>query len=413
MFIKLFSSPSRSRLRVRAGPLALHLNGFADQLATQGYSRYFARLKLATVCDFGAWIEHKGLDVTALDGRCMEAFLQTRELRRSSRHGEAATGRQLLAYLRENGCIPPASPPPNDDSPLDRIVHTYERFLVNERGLSRTTIDCYLPVARAFVSERFGESPIELERLSARDANQFVLGLADRLGTSRCKQAVTALRSFLRHLHQRGDLSADLARAVLPVRQWRLSELPRALTPEQVEALLESCDTRTAVGRRDRAILLLLARLGLRAGEVAALTLDDFDWKAGVVTVPGKGRRRDALPVPSEVGRAVAEYLQAGRPQSPTRHVFVRMRAPRREFHSYHAVTCVVRRALARAGLDGGGGAHLLRHSLATGMLRNGATLEDIGQILRHDQPETTQIYAKVDLEALRAVAPTWPGGAA
>ena len=391
----------------------MHLDGFADQLATQGYSRYFARLKLATVSDFGAWIQRNGLDVTALDGPCMEAFLQTREPRRSSRHGEAATGRQLLAYLRENSYIPPAAPPSDAVSPVDRIMHAYERFLANERGLSRTTINCYLPVARAFVSKRFGRRPVELERLSVRDANQFVLGLSNRLGTSRCKQAVTALRSFLRHLHQRGDLSADLARAVLPVRQWRLSELPKALPPEQIEALLESCDAHTAVGQRDRAILLLLARMGLRASEVAALTLDDFDWSAGVVTVPGKGLRRDALPMPSDVGQAVVEYLQAGRPQSPTRHVFVRMRAPRREFHSYHAVTSVVRRALARAGLEGAGGAHLLRHSLATGMLRNGATLEDIGQILRHDQPETTQIYAKVDLEALRAVAPAWTGGAA
>lgn len=159
--------------------------------------------------------------------------------------------------------------------------------------------------------------------------------------------------------------------------------------PEQVESLLDSCDRGTAVDRRDHAILLLLARLGMRAGEVAALTLDDFDWNAGVVTVPGKGQRRDPLPIPCEVGQAVAEYLQAGRPQSPSRHVFIRMRAPRQKSRSYHAVGSVARRALARAGLEVAcGGSHMLRHSLATGMLRNGATLEDIGQIRRHDHPD-------------------------
>jgi len=222
------------------------------------------------------------------------------------------------------------------------------------------------------------------------------------------------LRSFLRFLHQRGDTAVDLAGAVLPVMHWRLSGVPKALSREQVESLLESCERNTVGGRRDYAILLLLARLGLRAGEVVAMTLDDLDWNAGVVTVRGKGQRQELLPVPHEVGEALVNYLRDGRPTCTTRHLFVRLKAPHHGFTSSVAVCNVVRRALVRAGIDPlFKGSHLLRHSLACEMLRHGASLEDIGQILRHRHPETTQIYAKVDLEALRALAPPWPGGAA
>ena len=221
------------------------------------------------------------------------------------------------------------------------------------------------------------------------------------------------MRSFLRHLHQRGDIAADLASAIPSITNWRLSELPKLLPPEKVESVLASCDRSTATGRRDHAVLLLLARLGLRAGEVTTLTLDDLDWDKGIVTLSGKGQRREALPLPEDVGKAVAAYLRNGRPPCGTRRVFVRAVAPHRGFSSSMAVCCIVRRALARTGIDATlKGAHLLRRSLACGMLNNGASLEEIGQILRHRHPETTQIYAKLDLAALRALAPAWPGGA-
>ena len=414
MCSQTFHLSSTSRLRSRAGPLAPDLDGFADWLATAGYVPSSVKLKLGTVSHLGAWLLPEAVSVEALDEQRMDAFLQTRRPRHGFRRGESTTVRQLLDYLREYGRIPAAAPEPDCDGPIDRVARTYERFLVHERGLSRATVISYLPIARAFLSERFGTRPVALERLTARDANHFVLGQAKRLSRTRCKLVATALRSFLRHLHQRGDLPADLASAVLPVVHWRLSGLPKALAPEQVEALLESCNRDTSVGRRDRAILLLLARLGLRAGEVAKLALDDFDWNEGTVTVSGKGQRREPLPLPSEVGEAVAAYLRDDRPQSPARAVFLRARAPQEGLRSYQAVGDVVRRALRRAGLDlPFRGSHLLRHSLATGMLRNGATLEDIGQILRHRRPDTTRIYAKVAIEALRTVASAWPGGTA
>ncbi|WP_292502587.1 site-specific integrase [Mesorhizobium sp.] len=222
---------------------------------------------------------------------------------------------------------------------------------------------------------------------------------------------VTALRSFLRFLQQRGLLATDLAVAVPGIAGWRLAHLPKALPAEQVERLLASCDRRTPAGRRDYAVLMLLARLGLRGGEVSALTLDDLDWDCGEIVVHGKGQRLARLPLPADVGAALVDYLRQDRPACSTRRVFIRIKAPRRSFVSPSTICCIVHRALKRAGLTPAfKGAHLLRHALATDLLRRGASLVEIGQLLRHSQPNTTQIYAKVDIAALRAIALPWPG---
>ena len=405
----VFPNPDHQQ-RLRAGPLADDIDGFAAWLADEGYGRSTARDKLQLAADLSLWLAEQGLAIDAVNEQRVAAFLHARKPRR----GDLASGRQLLAYLRKRGRVPAALCGPPADSALERIARTYQRFLIEQRAVSPATVKNYLPIVRAFLGDRFGSREIDLASLSARDANQFVRREAERLSRSRAKLVVTALRSFLRHLHQQGELPADLASAVLPVMRWRLSGLPKSLAPQQVMAILASCDRETLPGRRDYAILLLLARLGLRAGEVAALTLDDFDWHAGIVTVSGKGQRREPLPLPHEVGEALAAYLQDGRPSCATRRLFIRSKAPHQGFRSATAICCIVRRALARAGIDSAlKGAHLLRHSLATGMLRNGASLEDIGEVLRHRHPETTQIYAKVDLESMRALAPVWPGGVA
>jgi site-specific recombinase XerD len=235
---------------------------------------------------------------------------------------------------------------------------------------------------------------------------------ARRYSPARAQLLATALRSFFRFLLQCGVIATDLAQAVPTVPNWRLSSLPRFMKAEDVGCLLQSCDRRTPKGQRNHAILLLLARLGLRAGEVAALTLDDLDWDAGELLVRGKGARYDRLPLPHEVGEALAVYLRHGRPPNATRQVFVRMRAPRRGFTNGRAVTTIVARALLRAGLNPAlKGAHLLRHSLATQLLHNGASLTEISELLRHQDIETTRIYAKVDQETLHALALPWPGG--
>lgn len=222
----------------------------------------------------------------------------------------------------------------------------------------------------------------------------------------------TALRVFFRFLLLRGDITSNLAASVPTVAKYKLSEIPKFLQPDEVERLLKSCDKNTSICKRDYAIGLLLSRLGLRAGEIVAMRLDDIDWEAGVINIHGKGARHDQLPIPQDVGEALATYIRHGRPSCSTRRVFIRARAPHKGFSSSVAIADIVRRALVRAGLDPiRKGAHLLRHSLAVKMLRAGAHLSEISEILRHFSPNTTEIYTKVDLAALCGLALPWPGG--
>ena len=412
MSIELFFPGPRSPQALRVGPLAGELDGFAAWLATQGYARQTGEAKLRLVKHLSVWLEREGLAAEALDEECFDRFLRTRGAPRKT-NGGLVTGRELLAHLRRGGRIPDAPDDMGSDDAITRIERTYEHFLVNERGLSPLTVIKYLPVVHAFLTESFRGRAVALETLGARGVNHFIVRHSQRFARSNAKVLSTALRSFLRHLYQRGAIAADLAGAIPSITNWRLSELPKSLPLDKVESVLASCDRSTATGRRDHAILLLLARLGLRAGEVATLTLDDLDWDKGIVTLSGKGQRREALPLPEDVGRAVAAYLRDGRPTCGTRRVFVRAKAPHRGFSSSVAVCNLVQRVLARAGIEAPlKGAHLLRRSLACGMLNNGASLEEIGRILRHQHPETTQIYAKLDLAALRELAPAWPGGA-
>jgi len=230
----------------------------------------------------------------------------------------------------------------------------------------------------------------------------------------RAQVMTTAFRSFFRFLFQKGELQADLAASVPTVANWQLSTVPKYLTPKEVERVLKACDRRTAIGRRNYAILLLLARLGLRAGEVIALQLDDLNWRAGEILVRGKGLLHDRIPLPPDVGQALASYLRRDRPACGTRRVFICTKAPRRGFAHPSTLSTIVRRALARADLRPPlKGAHLLRHSLATSMLRSGATMSEIAEILRHRARNTTEIYAKVDFQSLQSLAHPWPMGGA
>jgi site-specific recombinase XerD len=272
----------------------------------------------------------------------------------------------------------------------------------------------YLDTVKRFLRERFGMQPLNLKALCPQDISRFMVQQARRYSPSHAKLVATALRSFFRFLLQRGMMTHDLAQAVPTVPNWRLSVLPKFMKAEDVDCLLRSVDRTTPQGQRDYAIVLLLARLGLRAAEVVALSLDDLDWDAGELLVRSKGVRYDRLPLPHEVGEALATYIRHGRPPVTTRRVFVRMRAPRRGFANSQGISTIVRRALERAGLNPAlKGAHLLRHSLATQLLQNGASLTEIGELLRHQHIETTRLYAKVDQDALRALALPWPGGEA
>ncbi|HEY6423960.1 MAG TPA: tyrosine-type recombinase/integrase [Pseudonocardiaceae bacterium] len=318
----------------------------------------------------------------------------------------------LLGYLRALG-VAPVPAPVVAHSPLEELLEDYRRYLSVERGLSdHTVLDGYGPAARLFLAGREGPDGLGLERLCAADVSSFLAAVTSTRSVSGTRDLVCALRSLLRYLHLAGLIEAPLVWAVPSVADLRDRTLPRGLESGAVKKLLASCDRRRLVGRRDFAILLLLSRLGLRASEVAGLLLDDVDWRAGELLVRGKGGRHDVLPLPVDVGEALVSYLRR-RPHCECRALFLRATAPRQGLNR-STIGWVVRAACDRAGLARVG-AHRLRHTAATAMLRQGASLAEIGQVLRHREQKTTAIYAKVDRIALGGLARPWPsqGGVA
>ena len=397
---------------LRAGPLGKHVEGFVESLRSAGYEPSSIEAKVLIMAQLGQWLTRRGLGDRDLDEDRVAEFRRLRRHRSRSR-GVRAALLQLLRYLRTSGALPPAVAAVKR-GPVALIEQHYATYLREERGLAHTTLINYVALVDRFLLDRFGKGPVQLRRLAARDLTRFVLRRAHTMSPGRAKLLVTALRSFLRFVFLRGETAIDLTASVPTVADWRLAKLPKFISAEDVQRLLRACDRHSATGRRDYAVLMLLARLGLRASEVVQITLEDINWAAGEVIVRGKGARHDRLPLPADVGEAVVEYLRRDRPHCPSRRVFTCAKAPRRGFEGPSTVCTIVRRAIDRAGLHTPSrGAHLLRHSLATDLLRRGASLAEIGELLRHRSPDTTALYAKVDLGALREVAQPWPGGGA
>jgi site-specific recombinase XerD len=316
----------------------------------------------------------------------------------------------FIEFLRREKVIRREKIWPRRITPVERCVRAYEEYLHEERVLAQATIVNYVPFVERFLKRHFGTGCARLSSLRAKDVVRFVRNQAPRLHLRRAKLMTTALRSFFQYARSRGEVTLDLAAAVPIVANWRMTSIPRAIAPDQVRQLLTSIDRHTPMGRRDYAILLLLARLGLRSCEVASLELEDIDWNAGKLTVRGKGGRHSQMPLPVEVGRAITAYLRRGRPASTSRRVFLRTRAPIGGFHGACGVGSIVRHRLKRAGINPPTfGTHQFRHGLATQMLRHGASLAEIGGVLGHKHPDTTRIYTKVDLQALRSLALPWP----
>lgn len=396
--------------RIGGGPLGTHLASFADSLAKLGYATATARSKIEFLGDMGQWLLESEIAVADMEERVLEGFLDERRRQGRLRRSEPSTACSFVEHLRSVAAIP-CREPETPQGPLAVLEGRYERFLRAERGLTTATVLGYVPFVHRFLVGRFGSGHLRLEELGPSDISSFIVQQAQSMSPGRAKLMTTALRSFFRFLLQHGEVEADLAGCVPTVADWRQSSVPKYLTQEDVQSVLDACDQGTPTGRRDYAILLLLARLGLRAGEVVRLELDDLDWRAAEITVRGKGLFHDHMPLPGDVGQALAAYLRQDRPICPGRRVFIRMKAPRRGFGNASTVSTIVRRALGRAGLDPAvKGAHLLRHSLATGILRQGGTLTEIGQILRHRARATTEIYAKVDFDGLRPLGLPWPG---
>ena len=399
---------------LQRNPLAAHLDSFAASLAEDFYAVSTVRSKVLWIVQLGWWLQEKQITVAQVDERIIDTFLKELRQQGRLRRGQGPTTLQFLVHLRNQGIIPYPDPI-CDKSPLAELEHQYEKYLRIERGLTTATVVNYRPIVHRFLVHKYGDGPLRLEELKASDISTYVLTHAHSQSVKRAQLMVTALRSFFRFLLLSAKIQVDLAACVPTVADWRLSSVPKYLSEEEIQRLLDACDRSMSTGRRDYAVLLLLARLGLRAGEVVALEIDDIDWRAGEMMVRGKGLIHDRLPLLTEPGEALAAYLRTDRPRSRSRRVFVRMKAPHTGFAGPSTVSTIVRRALERAGLHPlTKGAHLLRHTLATTMLQQGASMAEIGEVLRHRSPNTTEIYAKVDLSGLRSLAQPWPnvGGA-
>jgi integrase/recombinase XerD len=398
-----------SRVRV-VGPLAPFAAGFAGELERVGYTRNAAALQLLLMGQLSAWLERERLTASALTPGRVEAFAAARRAAGHRTHRSVKALAPLLVYLRRLGVVPAVADA--EVTAVEALLARYRVFLTVERGLTAGTARGYIDAVRPFLEGRLDAvGELELRELTPADVLAFVLAACPGRRRGSAKLIVTALRSLLGFLHVEGLAARPLASAVPSVAGWRLTGLPRALEPGQARRLLAGCDRETAAGLRDLAILTLLLRLGLRRGEVAGLVLEDLDWRAGELVVRGKGRRLERLPLPVDVGEAIAAYLHDGRPHSVEgRPLFVRVKAPHRAL-TPGGVTQVVVAAARRAGLPPVT-AHRLRHTAATELLRAGAPLVEIGQLLRHRSELTTAIYAKVDLVALRELARPWPGGA-
>jgi integrase/recombinase XerD len=411
------SYESAAALAHRAvGPLVDHLDEFVASLTHQQYVPAVVYVKALHALAFDRWLAKRRVRLADLGDIHIERF-QRRSRRRhqsictETRRRERYDVSDVLQFLRARGVCKTAD---IDPVPADVFVLGFEQHLQHHQGLTPATIETYSRFASQFLHERFGTGEVNLRLLRPSDPIEFVQGRAKRMQPPALKCVVNAMRSFRRYAQYRGEVAPELVAAVPAVATWTTTPpLPRAISAEHAQRAIDSCDLQTSIGLRDRAVLLLLARLGLRAHEIIALCLEDCDWDTGCLRVRSKGGRECLLPMPADVGEAIAAYLERGRPASADRHLFLRCMAPIRGFlPGSYAIGSIVRYALQRAQIEAPHtGSHQFRHALAVRMLERGASLAEIGEVLRHRSPQTTSIYARVDISALRSLALPWPGG--
>ena len=402
---------SRSRLlrRLKNGSHGQLIERYAARLVEDGRAQQGTLRCLRIIGGLLSWIAISRSRLTDFDEAMVERYLRDRARKQSICPGDRPALKRFLLLLRDAGVIAPAMP--QRTTPLDQILAEFSGHL-RERGLALGSIVRYVPTIRRFLFEVCPAGVKDLRKIDHADVVRYVERHARDGSPSSGKVMCSVQRAFLRYLHHNGLNPVPLASCVPSTRQWKFANLPTYLSAEQVQKVLD-VDLTSAIGRRDYAILMMLAKLGLRANEVATLKLDDIDWRSGEMCVHAKGRQRVRMPMPPDVGAAVVAYLRDGRPKSSCRRLFLRTLAPRVGFTSPAAITKIAKTALERAGIRGFAhhGARLFRHSLATELLRSGATLSEIGQLLRHRSHDTTRIYAKVDIDTLRTLGLPWPGG--
>lgn len=400
-----------------SGPLAGHLGAFVASLIDQQYAASVVHIKARHAVSFDRWLANHGVALAELGEAHIEEYQRRRRrrhrcIRAETRRRECYAVTALLRFLRGRGACEVARV---DSTPAGELAAGFGQHLQNHQGLAAATTKCYTTVARQFLSEHFGRDRVDLRVLRAADVIEFVRRRTKRMQPPALKRVVNGMRSFLRYAQYRGEVAPGLVAAVPSVATWTTTpRLPKAISPAHAQRAIDSCELSTAIGRRDRAVLLLLARLGLRAHEIIALTLEDCDWDTGHLRVRGKGGRECLLPMPADVGEAIAAYLERGRPTSTDRHLFLRSMAPIRGLlEGSDAIGSIVRYALRRGQVNAPHrGSHQFRHALAVRMLQAGASLPEIGEVLRHRSPQSTSIYARVDIKSLRSLALPWPGGA-
>jgi site-specific recombinase XerD len=401
--------------RLRGSSLGDIFDDIAAYLHERGHTPKVAQAYLCGAGHFAHWLDREGLSPKAVSEATLASFMDShlagcrcRIPHGSPRHLRPALG-HVLAVLRARGWAAPPSLPAQ--KPVDRLLHAFTVYLQETRGAAATTCRRNAEYARRFLEPRYGAAAVTLQDLGPAELLRFVLEQTRECAPGTAGLIRSALRSFLRFAHVHGLCDGSLAAAIPKVACWRQAPLPRSLSNGQLAALLRSFDVQSATGRRDHAMVMCMAGLGLRAGDVAALSLDDLDWQAGTLRVGrGKERRASLLPLTTPVGRALVGYLRHGRPRTPERRVFVRHQLPVGQPLTSQAVSAAVRQAFLRARLDvPAKGAHVLRHTAATHMVRAGASLKEVADILRHRSLETTMIYTKVDLPTLAAVALPWP----
>jgi integrase/recombinase XerD len=409
MLATFFDSASRIQ-QLRNGPGGQLLDGFGRELSQSCYARITSRIHLRSAAHFLYWTNRNRIEIASLNEASVSDFLRHLKHCRCPRHGRThrVTGAQLLLrHLRKTGVVTTAAPASADQTPA--LLAAFQQWMHQERGACDATIHNYSIYIRELLSS-LGEDPTQYD---AQRLRRCVLQISRRngRGVETAKTATLGVRMFLRSLIATGQCRVGLDRAIPTVAHWRLASLPRHLPAAAIEHLIGACDTTTPIGRRDRAIVLLLTRLALRADDIVQLRLGDIDWEGAWISICGKGRRQTRLPLTQEVGDAIAAYLLDGRPVTESDRVFIRARAPFVPFSDSGAVSLLVAKVMHHAKISPPtrGAAHLLRHSAASSMLREGASLQDVALLLRHSSIETTQIYAKVDLTALQTLARPWP----
>ena len=408
--LSAFFDSARRLQQLRNGPGGQFLDGFGRELSQSGYAKITSHIHIRSAAHFLYWTERNGIEIASLNEALVPDFCRHLKHCRCPRHGRThrATGAQLLLrYLRKSGIVSTGAPAPAVQTPA--LLTAFHQWMRQERGACAATIHNYSIYIRELLGS-LGEDPTRYDAQSLRRC-MLQMNLRNGRGVDTAKTSTLGIRMFLRFLIATGRCRVGLDRAIPTVAHWRLASLPRYMPAAAIERLIAACDTTTPIGRRDRAIMLLLARLALRADDIVQLRLEDIDWGGAWIHICGKGRLQTRLPLTQEVGEAIAAYLLDGRPVTESDRVFIRARAPFLPFSDSGAVSLLVAKVMHHAEITPAtrGAAHLLCHSAASSMLREGTSLQDIALVLRHRSVETTQIYAKVDLTTLQTIAQPWP----